>query len=172
MATYSNSLIPWQEKFQWQEMGLFLDTIERLHGHSLEPVRAFARKICSLYDSLSDPITQLCVSTCPDCKDVCCERATIWYDFKDILCLYFGLGILPVAQIKKIPGQNRPRCVHLEETGCRLPRRERPFVCTWYFCPDQAKSIPHQNTFFIDRLEKIKGLRQGMEKAFCSITAP
>ncbi len=170
MPNYSINLIPWQGKPEWQEILLFLDTIERVHGHSLGPVRILAREIRSLYDSLSEPLEQLCVSICPDCKDVCCERATIWYDFKDILYLYFGLGIFPYTQIKKIPGQGRPHCVNLEETGCLLPRRERPFVCTWYFCP-QATALPQQNTFFSAKMDKIKALRHGMEKAFCSITA-
>jgi len=169
MSYYQIHPLPWQERSEWREINFFLDTIQRVHGPDLEPVRFLARRIRFLVDSLSGSFEKLCAVTCPDCRDVCCERATIWYDFKDILCLYFGLGIFPDRQIKKIPGQTRPHCVHLTKTGCLLPRNLRPFVCTWYFCPDQKNHC--QDTAIPGEIIKIKKLRLEMEDAFCSITA-
>ncbi len=169
MSYYQIHPLPWQERSEWREIILFLDTIKKVHGPNLEPVCLLARRIRFLVDSLSDPIEKLCAFTCPDCRDICCERATIWYDFKDILYLYFGSGLFPDRQIKKIPGQGTSHCVNLTKTGCLLPRSQRPFVCTWYFCPAQKKycrdgSIPGEIT-------KIKILRLEMEAAFCAITA-
>ncbi len=169
ITSYSIDPIPWQGKPEWQEVALFFDTIERVHTNALGLVRILAHKIVSLYDDLSDPIEELCVSICPDCNDICCERATIWYDFKDILYLYFGPDKFPGSQIKKIPGRNRSHCVNLTKTGCLLPRKERPFVCTWYFCPDQKICCP--DTSIPEKINEIKLLRQKMEAIFCSITA-
>lgn len=152
-------------------MGLFFRTIENVNQKRLYPVHALAREIRDLLDALSDPIEHLCSATCPGCKDICCERATIWYDFKDLVYLYFGMGRLPEKQIKKIPGPVRPQCSNLTETGCRLPRRERPFVCTWYFCPDLTKNPQYRNTPFSTKIEEIKELRSRMEEAFCCISA-
>ena len=168
MPNSSINPIPWQGKPEWQEVVLFFDAIERVHGHALGPVRILGNKISSLYDSLSDPIEQLCETCCPGCKDVCCERATIWYDFKDILYLYFGPDKFPHSQIKKIPGQSRPHCANLTKTGCILPRKERPFVCTWYFCPDQT--LLCQDTSLSKKINEIKSLRNEMETTFCHIT--
>lgn len=161
--------LPWQARSEWREMILFLDTIKNIHGPDLDPVRLLAQRIKSLVESLSDPIEELCAVTCPDCRDVCCERATIWYDFKDILYLYFGSGIFPDRQIKKIPGQGICHCIHLTQTGCILPRSQRPFVCSWYFCPDQKHLS--QDAAIPEKIIKIKKLRLEMEAAFCSITA-
>ena len=169
MSYYQIHPLPWQERSEWREINFFLDTIQRVHGPDLEPVRLLARRIRFRVDSLSGPIEKLCALTCPDCRDVCCERATIWYDFKDILYLYFGLGLFPDRQIKKIPGQGTPHCVNLTKTGCLLPRSQRPFVCTWYFCPDQKSHC--QGGSFAGEITKIKILRLEMEAAFCSITA-
>jgi len=169
MPSYLIDPIPWQSNLKWQEVIFFLDTIKRMHGPALDPVRIFAGKIGSLYDSLSDPIEQLCLATCPDCRDNCCERATIWYDFKDIFYLYFSPGIFPGSQIRKIPGQRQPCCINLTQTGCLLPRKQRPFVCTWYFCHDQKNLC--QDESFSEKIEEIKLLRQEMETLFCSITS-
>jgi len=169
MSYYQIHPLPWQERSEWREIILFLDTIERIHGRDLEPVRLLARRIRFLVDSLSDPIERLCAVTCPDCEDICCERATIWYDFNDILYLYFGSDIFPERQIKKIPGQGTRHCINLTRTGCILPRNQRPFVCTWYFCSDQKSHC--QDGFIAGAIAKIKILRLEMEAAFCSITA-
>jgi hypothetical protein len=163
--------VPWQARSEWREIKFFFDTIQRVHGPDLEPVGLLARRIRGLVDSLSEPVETLCAVTCPLCKDVCCQRATIWYDFKDMLYVYFGMGIFPDRQIKKLPGQGTPHCANLTPTGCLLPRNLRPFVCTWYFCPDQKTAMAHESLFFSAVIAEIKVLRQEMEDAFCSITA-
>ncbi len=164
-----NQTIPWQKNQEWQEIVFFFRTIGNVHKKRLAPVHALAREIQGLLDELSAPVEHLCSLTCPDCRDICCERATIWYDFKDLVYLYFGLGILPEKQIKKVQGPKRPQCSNLTKTGCCLPRRKRPFVCTWYFCPDQTRTPQYRNTPFSTKIEEIKELRNKLEEAFCQL---
>lgn len=33
-------------------------------------------------------------------------------------------------------------CRHWDDTGCTLPREERPTVCRAYLCPDVARNTP------------------------------
>ncbi len=160
--------IPWQPPSDWLEVLFFFNTMEKVHGHTLEPVRTFAGKIQLLLAGLSSPMDTLCSVICPHCRDVCCTRATVWYDFKDLIGLYFG-GKFPDSQIRKIPGPITPVCVNLTETGCCLPRIQRPFVCTWYLCPDQKRLC--QNPVIPEKIEIIKHLRYQMEDSFCAITA-
>ncbi|MCP3931592.1 MAG: hypothetical protein GY705_21110 [Bacteroidetes bacterium] len=88
--------------------------------------------------SLDNPMQDLCRETCPGCDDNCCIRATIYYDFKDLLFLYLYSGRLPQMQIIK---QKSCSCPNLASQGCILPRQKRPFVCTWYICPRQKAEI-------------------------------
>ncbi|MDA3790878.1 MAG: hypothetical protein PF503_20580, partial [Desulfobacula sp.] len=81
------------------------------------------------------------------------------------------MEIFPDNQIKKIPGTISPQCSNLTEIGCCLPRRERPFVCTWYFCPDQTRTAQYQNGSFAEKIIEIKKLRNQMEEIFCLVSS-
>ncbi len=161
--------IPWQNRMEFQEAVGFLAVIDRQRGRQLDPVRDLAREILNSFDRLSAGMDSLCNLTCPGCRDNCCKRATIWYDFRDMLYLYFGPGKMPQRQLEKSPGPSGIRCANLRTFGCVLPRARRPFVCTWYFCPDQ-KILPayaHLNAIIL----KIKEMRGQMEHEFCRITS-
>ena len=167
---------PWKNPFVWQEVEKFITTIDQAHQADLEILRKQAGTICGLFEKLSVVMNDLCFLTCPNCQDICCMRATIWYDFKDLLYLYFALGKLPDRQITKVSldGQTTGCCCHFTPTGCNLSRFERPFVCTWYLCPNQKKvlSSTHHRAGEINKmLDEIKVLRAQMESAFCQISA-
>ncbi|MDA3787437.1 MAG: hypothetical protein PF503_02925, partial [Desulfobacula sp.] len=81
------------------------------------------------------------------------------------------MEIFPDNQIKKIPGTISPQCSNLTEIGCCLPRRERPFVCIWYFCPDQTRTAQYQNGSFAEKIIEIKKLRNQMEEIFCLVSS-
>ncbi len=156
-------IIPWQKKTEFEEATLFLTTVDSNRGHDLDPVRSLAGEIQMIFREMGPDLDSLCAATCPDCRDNCCKRATIWYDFKDLLYLFLGPGLLPECQISKDGG-----CSCLTDKGCVLPRSERPFVCTWYFCPDQK-----EGAFTLGLAEKnqqLKDLRNQMETEFCRIT--
>lgn len=129
-----------------------------------------ARKIAFVDECLQE----MCRQTCPSCTEICCARANIWFDFRDLLFLFLFKEELPHRQIVKneIHG-----CTNLTLTGCRLKRLDRPFVCNWYICPGQkAKSgllqydVRHN---FQTVLEEVKSDRKEMEAVFISgLTGP
>lgn len=161
--------IPWRKRGDFQEAAGFLERVDRARGRELDPVRDLALEIQSCFDWMSDGMESLCGLTCPGCRDNCCKRATIWYDFRDMLYLYFSSDGMPESQLEKSPGPSGVRCANLKASGCALPRRRRPFVCTWYFCPAQ-KVLPaytHLNEIIL----RIKQMRVQMENEFCRITS-
>lgn len=163
--------IPWSDTDQWDQVGLSFSRVEDVHSKKCEKMSEVASDICEQYESISETVTRACSNTCPDCNDICCIRATIWFDFQDLLYLYFWKGRLPHTQIFKtaLPGQ-RAACCHLSETGCSLARSERPFVCTWYFCPSQNAYLERFSKDGLKKIEtsliRIKGLRQELEDLF------
>jgi len=128
------------------------------------------------YEAMSEPIENVCSHTCLYCEDICCKRATIWFDLKDLLYIYFGLNRFPVSQmIKKKGGTQEKACCHFSEKGCTLERIDRPFVCIWYFCPAQTKHMLFHHEKIkktIDQgLNEIKVLRHKMEEEFIRISS-
>ena len=118
-------------------------------------LKAQAQKIHRLYKAVQVPVERISRQTCPFCREICCVRASIGFDVKDLLYLYFGGGRMPGQQIYKSARQNQPSaCCHLTRNGCRLSRLERPFVCTWYLCPDQKAWAKSQG----DDLETVETL--------------
>ncbi len=168
--------IPWQGAKEWQSLTLFFDTIKKVHTTALDPVHRHAGAIRQLFESLSRPMDDLCAATCVTCRDICCQRATIWYDFKDLVYLYFAFDRLPETQITKIKdATGKTHCSHFSTVGCRLSRLERPFVCTWYLCPDQKLRVVSDkginSEVFSDTINQIKRLRSEMVSRFCLISA-
>ncbi|MCG8637678.1 MAG: hypothetical protein MI863_27880 [Desulfobacterales bacterium] len=155
--------IPWQKKAEFQEVLMFFTTVSSNRGHDLDPVRSLAGDIRMIFREMDSSLDSLCAVTCPDCRNNCCQRATIWYDFRDLLYLFFGPGSLPGSQISK-----NSQCSCLTDTGCSLPRSRRPFVCTWYFCPDQKEGALQSG--LTKKIQKLKDLRSRMETEFCRIT--
>ncbi|MDD9303549.1 MAG: hypothetical protein HUK40_14900 [Desulfobacter sp.] len=162
-------IIPWQAKDEFFQVGRFFSLVDERRGKDLDPVRDLAEKIANEFDAMGPDLDLICAQTCPECRDNCCERATIWYDFKDMLYLYFGLGRLPDSQVFRKKNALAVSCIHLGNQGCLLARKERPFVCTWYFCPNQKQTSLYPDQAL--RVEKIKALRTQAATVFCTITA-
>jgi len=167
--------IPWCSAEEWNQVVLSIKRVDGLYGGKLDRVYDTAIKIRQKFEELSGPTGEICSHTCVYCEDVCCVRATIWYDLKDLLYIYFGLNTFPESQIiKKLKGNRQRICCHLSEKGCMLSRIERPFVCTWYFCSVQKKylALHHYKTKeSVDKiLMDIKDLRNKMEKEFIRVS--
>lgn len=169
------SEMPWQDPCTWQEVRLFFDTVKRHSSSNFESIACRATALHRLYEDLSRPMEALCAATCITCEEVCCRKATIWYDFKDLVCAAFALGNLPRAQITRTPdGAGGLNCIHLSSSGCGLVRTERPFVCTWYLCPAQKKRLDtpeNGNGEIPDTLLRMKQMRNEMEYLFCRISS-
>ncbi|MEN8210622.1 MAG: hypothetical protein ABFR31_02815 [Thermodesulfobacteriota bacterium] len=162
---------PWQIDEEWNQVLLSLKAIDSEGKGRLSELFRIAEKIKKEFEIMSEPMEQLCSCTCIKCEDICCVRATIWFDFKDLLYIYFGAGKFPESQIKKNTLKNQVRACHcFTKKGCALPRTERPFVCTWYLCPAQKEYLLNYNPKLIHDFDQtllnIKGLRNKIEEEF------
>ncbi len=160
--------IPWAEQAKFREAISSLAVLNGRPGLSLLPVREMACHIYRCLEGVDRDVDLLCDITCPECQDNCCTRATIWYDLKDLIYLFFGPAPLPDHQIFRVNTSAGKQCCHLTSNGCDLPRSQRPFVCSWYFCPEQ-KTLFQCRSLFVE-MERIKRLRSEMEDLFCALT--
>ncbi len=168
--------IPWKMAEDWNQVLLSFKAIENKGKDRVTELFSIAKKIQKNFKIISEPIENLCACTCVNCEDICCLRATIWFDFKDLLYIYFATGKFPESQIKKNILKNQTRtCCCLTKKGCILSRTERPFVCTWYFCPTQKEYLKHHYPQLIVDFEQIllniKELRNKIEEEFVCIAA-
>ncbi len=109
---------------------------------------------------------RLCWEICTNCTEICCQRAWVWADFRDLLFLHLAGVQVPDQQLL---GQQGGHCRYGSPEGCRLDRIQRPFVCTWYLCPAQTRILkkqPAEMKRISDSLQQIKQLRREMEASF------
>jgi len=174
--TGNDTNIPWDTAEEWGQVFLSIKRIDGLYRQELGRVYKTANQIRHRFEEISGAVEKLCSHTCGHCEDICCIRASIWFDFKDLLYIFFGLNKFPASQIIKNASGNRERaCCHFSEKGCMLSRLERPFVCTWYICSVQKKyqALHHQklDQNFDQTLLEIKKLRNKMEDEFIRISS-
>ncbi|THB77223.1 MAG: hypothetical protein D3926_15975 [Desulfobacteraceae bacterium] len=160
---------PWQSREDWNQVLMSFRVVES--KENVSHLKDTAARIGKCFAGLATAMDELCSHTCPDCKEICCTRANIWFDFKDLLYSYFGTGRFPESQIRKTYREMTAyACSCLAPNGCTLPRTERPFVCTWYICPDQKAFLTHHfpnRLADLDRaLINIKALRDQLEHQF------
>ena len=117
-----NTMIPWMGKDAWDQVVLSISkTISALSAHSelqseTASLRALAQQIVQRYADIETVLERACLTSCPTCADVCCSRATVWYDLKDLLTIYLSTGALPLKQIYRRPDHS---CCNLTPSGCR-----------------------------------------------------
>lgn len=131
IASRKNSGVPWSDKKEWSQVGLFFERSLASVSPSSD-IFIIQSTIKSYLFEVDTLLSGVCESICSQCKDVCCKKATVWYDFRDLVFLSLSMGAIPREQIRK---DHCSICIHLSSHGCRLPRAERPFICTWYICP-------------------------------------
>ncbi len=170
MITFTNEHIPWQGLKDFEEISISLDKIESVHKRLNKDLNKLANDIAQCFKAISNPIDEICLVTCPSCRDVCCKKATVFFDFKDLLYLHFGKRGLPSSQVSR---NKEGKCCYLSISGCRLHRLERPFICTWYFCPDQTGFRREKQAGLEDDVKalvtQIKTLRNEMEDQFIQV---
>ncbi len=133
-----NDLIPWAREEVWDEVVFALAKTVAVMGQKTAGIRRQAEQIGKGYKELDAVLEKVCCQSCPTCSDVCCLRATVWYDLPDLLFIYLNTGTVPKRQIYRHPDHT---CCNLTPAGCRLARSDRPFICTWYICPEQQKIL-------------------------------
>ncbi|MGB5984511.1 MAG: hypothetical protein WBG37_04335 [Desulfobacterales bacterium] len=163
--------IPWSYSEQWQEANFSLKQIIARAGRGLDGSRDLAVQLSAAYRSIFPDLDRLCRVTCPRCRDNCCRRAWVWFDFKDLLFLNLARLPIPPGQLLTQRGE---RCRYITTSGCCLDRLQRPFVCTWYLCPTQTRRLDRQSAdgkvMIQHRLADIKHLRRKMESVFIQHT--
>ncbi len=130
--------IPWASEELWTQVVLSMSKTISALGSEATNLKSMAKQIVLAYAEIDSTLEWACLTSCPTCADVCCGRATVWYDLKDLLTIFLSTEMLPNNQIYRRPDTS---CCNLTPSGCRLQRYERPFICTWYICPDQKVVI-------------------------------
>ena len=160
------SSVPWNTFALWREVNMCLAHTIRQNQPALAECRRQVLQIKHLFELIFPLMDRLCKMTCPDCTNVCCQRAWVWADFRDLLFLHLAGIPLPDSQLVSRSGGH---CRYADPDGCRLARIQRPYICTWYLCPAQTRLLMEQPT---DKhrltavLHRIKEQRRQMEDAF------
>ena len=166
----SESGIPWVSPIPWQAANQAIDYhLQRYHS-DLKQTTIVAQEIKSGLNSIFPILDELCAYSCPWCPEPCCLSASVWFDFKDLLYLRFNK--LPISPAQTKANLKTP-CIYLGPRGCRLPRIERPWICTWYLCPTQTAKLSNGKQAKHDLLNRafaqIKSGRNLLESEFIRI---
>jgi hypothetical protein len=90
-----------------------------------------ARLLQELLIASSPLIEAYTAAVCPGCTDVCCRQKHGTFKRGDLAYL----AALGREAPPRDPGRDpEGPCEAMGPSGCRDPRWERPFQCTWYFC--------------------------------------
>lgn len=165
-----NSHVPWIHGFDWKQVVRVITDSSTSIGDSRKLLEQMALEISHLYSRIDVDMEQLAQQTCVFCTDVCCQKATVWYDLKDLLFLYFSSGVLPAEQIYKTPNMS---CSQLTPEGCTLPRASRPFICSWYICSEQKSALQKFSSnvhALLVEIDRIKKRRNELEDLYINLT--
>jgi len=158
----------WQGREQWQAVNAVIDyQLERLGEGSLAAIRKPAESLKSAYQAIYPMLEHLCEMTCPWCEAPCCRLADPRFDLRDLLFIHLVGAPVPMGQPR---GEGHASCRYLGPRGCRLPRRSRPWICTWYLCPRQKQCLASNDLRELEEIEhaarKIKEERINTESGF------
>jgi hypothetical protein len=166
----SKLTIPWAPPEEWQAVHRAISFHLDRYSVDFKPVVSLSQKVMHQLESIFPFLHELCADSCPWCSEPCCLKASVWFDFKDLLFLHFNNQPLPPAQPKV---NYRMPCRYLGPRGCRLPRIARPWICTWYLCPTQTAKLGngHQaKRKLLNRaMAQIKSERNLLENEFIRI---
>lgn len=140
---------------EWQSLteSVRLSCAELQHSEGLH--REVVNRITVLFHAIDREMENLSDTVCSTCVDVCCRRATIWFDRKDLIYIYLLTNDFPPDRVTRT---KEGACCFLGDTGCRLPRMHRPFICTWYICPAMRQHLA--DDLLLDQIEEVKRLRK------------
>lgn len=163
---------PWSSQDSWLEANDALGFAIKRHQNQMSELQALARRITQRIESLDALLEDLCSKACPVCRDSCCQRARVWFDFKDLLVMHLGGNFSLPNQLQ---GPNDPACRYLSHTGCILQRVQRPYVCTWYICATLKEHLmrraPSDRAYLVNSLAAVKSARIELENQFIRIVA-
>ena len=148
-------LLPWTDHSEWIEANRSVAKIVCRHRLSHSPIIALAQRLRIHLEEISPLMDRLCRATCRFCAEPCCLTAWAGFDFKDLLFLHLSGQPIPISQTRC--NQHEP-CRYIGACGCRLPRLSRPWICTWYLCPDQMSRLRRESHPFRITYAKMRNL--------------
>lgn len=162
--------IPWVSPGSWQAANQAVDYHLQRYRSDLKPLTILAHEIKSFLNSFFPILDELCAHSCPWCPEPCCLRASVWFDFKDLLFLHLNKLSIPPAQPK---ADLKTPCQYLGSRGCRLSRITRPWICSWYLCPTQTaklkKGVANRRESIAHTIAQIKSGRKLLENEYIRI---
>ena len=166
----SESGIPWASRQSWRAAHQAVAYHLRHYPTDLKPLNDRAQALESCLKAVFPILDELCAGSCPWCPNPCCLKASVWFDFKDLLFLHLHPLSIPPRQPKA--NLKSPCCYH-GPRGCRLPRINRPWICTWYLCPTQTailkKGYPVEHESLKQAFSQIKSERNLLESEYIRI---
>lgn len=90
-------------------------------------------------------------------------HAKPYYDFRDLVYLHL-CSLEPPAQ-QPITAKD-DNCRYLGSAGCVLSRELRPWICTWYICPEMHSFLGAEISIYEVLSTSIKQQRIGLEELF------
>ncbi len=164
--------VPWVSDTAWRSANRAIGHLCTRHYSSLGPAREITRDLIACLEQIFPLLDQLCGQTCSICRTPCCQIATVWFDYKDLVFMHLSGLETPPGQITRKPAG---ACTYGGPAGCRLPRLGRPWICAWYLCPPQKgllTAAPRDKLrLFAENIRNIKRLRKQMEAEFIQITS-
>ncbi len=151
----------------------FHTSVERLrnlfssNAFNLNQVTEKAQEYKKAFDAL-DPLIQYHTSrVCPYCGMVCCANKHGFPAFEDLVGI-LAMG-LDLPEYRFDVNEN-DMCQFMGPEGCLLPRHQRPYRCTWYFCDPLLIQLeigpPDHYHRFVRDTERLSAARIQMIKAF------
>lgn len=123
--------ISWRDTEQWDAAIQALSDLFRPDSPEHAASRQAAERVRELINAVDPFIQEQTAVICPRCTNVCCIDRHGSFDLHDLV--YAFCLQLPVPRYERHRNETDP-CQFLDAAGCRLPRHQRPFRCTWHFC--------------------------------------
>ncbi len=148
----------------------YLEEFFSIHNDSLTDVIASAQAMKRCFDEFDPFIQHYTSRVCPYCGTVCCANKFGFPEFADIIS-FLALGLqVPDYDLDV---DEDAICQFIGEKGCILPRLQRPYRCTWYFCdPLMAQidigPIKHYRQF-IQGVQDLSRTRGDVMRAFLPV---
>lgn len=170
VTRFEDSAPPWRNDRLWQAANQTLTYLMHCHNTHLRIPAETASRVDTLMESMDGLLDRLGKETCARCASPCCLTADVYYDFKDLLFLHLTQQKTPDGQPRL---KNGDVCRYLEAGGCRIPRRQRPWICTWYICAVQKNFLIEHPEFGGGHLQstiaQIGKLRKQTESIFIDV---
>ncbi len=136
----------------------------------LGAVQQAARRFLEEFDRIDPFIQSYTALVCPSCGTVCCAQIHGLPEFADVIGFHALGHSVPAYDLTR--ELNGP-CQFMGIRGCVLPRTQRPYRCTWYFCDPLLVQIEIGPTshyrHFIEMVQALAQARGELMRTFFPI---